>query len=75
MYILVYTWTNFVCTVPGLSSMFRTQMALEEELLTCKPTVFQGNGMMILLKAVRVWLNNYYVVLCLKQSISAYMLV
>ena len=50
--------------------MFRTQMALEEELGTCKPTVFQGNSMTILLNAVRVWQNNYYSVLCLIQSIS-----
>jgi hypothetical protein len=50
MYIPVYTWTCFVCTVLLLSSMFRTRTALEEELAvgTCKPTVFQGDIMMIL---------------------------
>ncbi len=31
MYIPVYTWTSFVITVLLLSSMFRTQTALEEE--------------------------------------------
>ena len=55
--------------------MFRTQMALEEELLTCKPTVFQGNSMMILLNAVRVLWNNNHSVLCLKPCILVYMLV
>ena len=50
-------------------------MALEEELGTCRPTVLQGNSMVILLNAVRVWLNNYYSVLYSKQSISAHMLV
>ena len=64
MYILVYTWTSFVCTVPGLSSMFRTQIALEEELQTCIPTVFQRNSMTILLNAVRVQRNNNHSVLC-----------
>jgi hypothetical protein len=38
--------------------MFRTQTALEEELRTCKPTVFQGDIMTILLNAVRIRWNN-----------------
>ena len=50
-------------------------MALEEELLTCKPTVLQGNSMTILLDAVRVLLNNNHSVLCLKPCILVYMLV
>jgi hypothetical protein len=59
MYIQVYTWTGFVITVLRLSSMFRTQTALEEELWTCKPTVFQGDIMTILLNAERIrWNNN-----------------
>ncbi len=58
MYIPVYAWTGFVCTVLLLSSMFRTQTALVEELGTCKPTVFQGDIMKILLNAVRIRWNN-----------------
>ena len=50
-------------------------MALEEELRTCKPTVFQGNSMTILLNAVRVLQNNNHSVLCLKPCILVYMLV
>jgi hypothetical protein len=38
-------------------------MALEEELGTGIPTVFQGNIMVILLNAVRIWWNNNYSVL------------
>ncbi len=59
MYIPVYTWTGFVITVLRLSFMFRTQTALEEELGTCEPTVFQGDIMTILLNTVRIrWNNN-----------------
>ena len=55
--------------------MFRTQIALEEELRTCIPTVFQRNSMTILLNAVRVRRNNNHSVLCLKPCILVYMLV
>ena len=73
MYIPVYTWTSFACTVLRLSSMFRTQTALEEELGTCKPTVFQGYIMMILLNAVRIrWNNNNGVLSILKKYIRVY---
>jgi hypothetical protein len=54
VYIPVYTWTGFVRTVLRLSSIFRTQTALEEELWTCKPTVFQGDIMTILLNAISI---------------------
>ena len=50
-------------------------MALEEELRTCIPTVFQRNSMTILLNAVRVRQNNNHSVLCLKPCILVYMLV
>ena len=53
----VYTWSNFVGTVLWLSSMLWTQIALEKELGTCIPTVFQGNIKTILLNAVRIWWN------------------
>jgi hypothetical protein len=39
--------------------MFRAQRAIEEELGTYKPTIFQGDIMMILLNAVKIrWNNN-----------------
>ncbi len=56
-YIVVYTWTCFVITVLGHSSFLRTQTAPEKKLGTCKPTVFQGDIMMILLNAVRIRWN------------------
>ena len=75
MYILVSTWTSFVYTVLWLPSILRTQIALEEQLGTCIPTVFQRNSMTILLNAVRVRRNNNHSVLCLKPCILVYMLV
>jgi hypothetical protein len=46
--------------------MFRTQTALEEELGTFKPTVFQGDIMMILRNAVGIRWNNNNGVLSIK---------
>jgi hypothetical protein len=40
-----------------------TQVASEEELGSCIPTVFQGNINTILLDAVRVWGDNKYRIL------------
>ena len=72
-YILVYTWTSFVITFLLQSSMFRAQTVLEEELGTCKPTVFQLDIVMILLNAVRIrWNNNYSVLRIEIKYISVY---
>jgi hypothetical protein len=63
--VLVHTWTGFVYTVLRHSSILRTQTALEKELGTGKPTVFQGNIMTILLNAVRIRWNDTNSVLCM----------
>ena len=60
-YILVYTWTCFVCTVPRQPPMLWAQIALEKELWMGIPTVLQGNieTPAIRLNAVRIrWNNN-----------------
>ena len=57
MYVHVYTWTNFVVAALLLASMLWTQIALEKELGTCIPTVFQGYFKTNLLNAVRIWWN------------------
>ena len=44
MYILVYTWTSFVCTVLRLSSILRTQMALKDELSTANQQSSKGTS-------------------------------
>jgi hypothetical protein len=75
-YILVYTWSCFVCTVLRHSSILRTQIATEKELGTGKPTVFQGDIMTILLNAVRIRWNYDNSVLLIKItyiSVSASM--
>ncbi len=73
MYILVYTWTRFVCTVPLQPSILWTQIALEKELETCMPTVFQGNIVTILLNAVRIrWNNNNSVLLTQPKCMRVY---
>ena len=72
-YILVYTWSSFVSTVPRQSAILWTQIALEEELGTCKPTFFQRDIMMILFNAVRIrWNNNYSVLLTEIKYIRVY---
>jgi hypothetical protein len=47
-------WTGLVRCAFRHSSVLGTQMAGEEELGSCIPTVFQGNIETILLDAVRV---------------------
>ena len=68
MYILVCTWTSFVYTVLWLPSILRTQIALEKQLGTCIPTVFQGDIMTILLDTVRIQWNNKHSVLCIQTK-------
>ena len=76
MYIHVFTWTDFVCTVLWLFSIHRPQIALEEELGTCIPTVLQVNIKTILLNAVRIgWKfpgTTTTVSCAYQQCISAY---
>ncbi len=68
MYILVYTWSIFVCSVPLKASMLLTQIALEKELGKCIPAVFQASIKTILFNAVRVrWNNNNCVLHTQKQ--------
>ena len=52
-------WAVFVVSVLRQSTIPWTQMAREEELGACIPTVFQGDIMMILLNTERIrWNNN-----------------
>jgi len=59
----VVIWAVFVVSVLRQSSILRTQIACEEELLVCIPTVFPGDITMILLDAVRIRRNNNHGVL------------
>jgi hypothetical protein len=49
---------NFVRRVLGRPSARRTQVALEEELGACIPTVVKGNIVNIFFNAVRKWRDN-----------------
>ena len=49
---------DFVLRVLGLPSASRTQVALEEELGACIPTVFIGNIVNIFFNAVRIWRDH-----------------
>ena len=67
-YILVYTWSSFVCTVPRQSAILRTQIALEEELGTCKPTFFQLDIMMSIHWYIQVHTCYMYIHICTLPS-------
>ncbi len=51
-------WACFVAAGHRQSSVLWAQVAAEEELGQCSPTVFQGNVMVIFLDAVWIWWNN-----------------
>ena len=51
-------WACFVTAGLWHSSALWTQVAAEEELGPCSPTVFQVNSMTILFNAAWVWGNN-----------------
>ena len=66
-------WARSVPPVLWLSSTLWAQVAAEEELGPCCPTVFQVNIMAILLNAVRVRGNNQHSILH-KSSTTASLL-
>ena len=49
---------DFVRPFLGLPSASRTQVALEEELGACIPTVIKGNIVNFSCNAVRIWRDN-----------------
>ncbi len=51
-------WASLVAASLRQSSVLWAQVAAEEELGLCSPTVIQGNIMVIFLDAVRIWWNN-----------------
>jgi len=56
-------WACFVTAGLWQSSALWAQVAAEEELGQCSPTIFQVNSMVILPNAVRVWGNNQHSIL------------
>ena len=69
-YILLCTYAVPVHTHTNHSHTW-AQVAGEEELGACSPTVLQGNIMAILLNGVRVWRNDQYSILH-KSSINSF---
>ncbi len=65
---------DFVLPVLRLPSASRTQVALEEELGACIPTVFKGNIVYIFCNAVRIWLDHDNGVLHTPQPLSTGMI-
>ena len=61
---------DFVRPVLRLPSVSRTQVALEEELGACIPTVFKGNIVYIFCDAVRIWRDHGNGVLHTPQLLS-----
>ncbi len=61
---------NFVRPVLRLQSASRTQVAVEEELGACIPTVFKGNMVYIFCDAVKIWWDHDYGVLHTPQPLS-----
>ncbi len=59
----VIVWADFVPRILWHSSALLEQVAAEEELGPCSPTVFQVNSMVILINAVRVRGNNQHSIL------------
>ncbi len=49
---------DFVRPILRLPSASRTQVALEEELGACIPTIFKGNIVFIFCDAVRIWRDH-----------------
>ncbi len=66
-------WARFVSPVLWFSSARRAQVAAEEELWPCCPTVFQVNSMAILLNAVRVLGNNQHSILHKSSTTASFM--
>jgi hypothetical protein len=62
-----------VSPVLWLSSALWVQVAAEEELVQCCPTVFQVNIMAIILNAVRVWGNNQHSILHKDSTRASFM--
>ena len=60
---------DFVRQVFGRQSASRTQLALEEELGECIPTVFKGNIVYFFCDAVRIWLDHDNGVLHTPQTV------
>jgi hypothetical protein len=61
---------DFVLRVLRLPSTSRTQVALEEELGACIPTVFEGNIVYIFCDSVRIWRDHDNGVLHTPQPVS-----
>ena len=67
-------WACFVTAVLLYSSALWAQVAAEEELGLCSPTVFQVNNMVILLNAVRERGNNQHSILHKSSTTASFVI-